>query len=193
MCSAGYACLAKLPFGNLPENQNIIMYILHNPLGFCNIFSRKSQDFLVHFLNQHNVITSRAVSNGTNIMSVLVKLTNKRDCKVWLIKSQESSETSCSALKVGGDKEHYCNGKTSKRRLRFGVARSFAIIRKCTRRTFAFSAWNQAVNPLPSSSWQTGKRLGKAAGITTKRKREELETMKSLVLLFDLSWFTWTD
>jgi hypothetical protein len=40
-------------------------------------------------------------------------------------------------LKVGGDKEHYCNGKTSKRRLRFGVARSFAIIRKCTRRTFA--------------------------------------------------------
>ena len=28
------------------------------------------------------VITSRAVSNGTNIMSVLVKLTNKRDCKV---------------------------------------------------------------------------------------------------------------
>jgi hypothetical protein len=36
----------------------------------------------IEAMNKLPVITSRAVSNGTNIMSVLVKLTNKRDCKV---------------------------------------------------------------------------------------------------------------
>ena len=41
-----------------------------------------SQEKLAELLDVSSVITSRAVSNGTNIMSVLVKLTNKRDCKV---------------------------------------------------------------------------------------------------------------
>ena len=53
--------LAKLPFGNLPENQIFIMYILHNSLGFCNIFSRKSQYFLVHFSNRAKKCTRRRV------------------------------------------------------------------------------------------------------------------------------------
>ena len=49
------------------RDKNGIMYILHNSVGFCNIFSLKSQDFLVHFSNQHKKCTHRYVCGGYSV------------------------------------------------------------------------------------------------------------------------------
>ena len=56
----------------------------------CFLFGVHMDDFAKEVITkmetcekkEKRVITSRAVSNGTNIMSALVKLTNKRDAKV---------------------------------------------------------------------------------------------------------------